>query len=473
MLRINRSRKERELTVNSRRAIVALALFLTCAASGRARDFRVRDYGARGDGSALDTRAIQAAIDAAAKNGGGTVVLTPGVYRSGSIFVKSGTNLRIEQGATLLGSQNIADYPMMPTRVAGIEMSWPAALVNVYGEHDVTITGAGTIDGDGKIWWDSYWALRRQYEPKGLRWAADYDARRPRLIQFYNAKHVTLAGPLLTRSGFWTVHICYSENVHIDGVTIRNNVGGRGPSTDGIDIDSSRHVLVEHADISVNDDALCLKAGRDADGLRVARPDEDIVVRDSTVRDGAAAITIGSETSGGFRNIEVYRIHAFGHVPSGVLFKSAHTRGGWADNIRIHDLQLDGVAIPVHITMNWNPAYSYAVIPPGLSEVPAYYKVLATPVPAAQGLAHFRNIYISNLTATGAKTAFDVSASPAAPLEHFHLDNLSIDAQSAGKVADAKDWTLTRVAVHAADGSQLNFAASSGIVTQDNAGVDR
>jgi hypothetical protein len=120
--------------------------------------------------------------------------------------------------------------------------------------------------------------------PEGLRWAADYDSRRPRLIQIFNAKHVTLSGPLLTRSGFWTVHICYSDDVHVDGVTIRNNVGGRGPSTDGIDIDSSKHVLVEHADISVNDDALCLKAGRDADGLRVNRPDEDIVVRDSTVR---------------------------------------------------------------------------------------------------------------------------------------------------------------------------------------------
>src|SRR5581483_10549161 len=122
-------------------------------------------------------------------------------------------------------------------------------------------------------------------------------------------------GLTLHRSGFWTVHICYSDGVTVDGVTINNNIGGKGPSTDGIDIDSSRHVLVEHADITVNDDALCLKAGRDSDGLRVNRPTEDVVLRDSTVRAGAAGFTIGSETSGGFRNVDVYRLTVLAPVP--------------------------------------------------------------------------------------------------------------------------------------------------------------
>ena len=134
---------------------------------------------------------------------------------------------------------------MMPSRIAGIEMSWPAALINVYEQSNVKITGKGTVDGDGKLWWDKYWKMRREeYEPKGLRWAVDYDCQRPRLIQVYKSTNVDLSGLTLKRPGFWTVHICYSRKVNIDGITIRNNGEARGPSTDGIDIDSSSDVLV-------------------------------------------------------------------------------------------------------------------------------------------------------------------------------------------------------------------------------------
>ena len=459
------------------RSLLVSCLLLGCLLSGGAarclaeRSFRAADYGARGDGVTIATPAIQAALDAAARAGHGVVTLAPGTYLTGALFVKSHTELHLDRGVTLRAIPSLAAYPMMPTRVAGVEMTWPAAVVNVYGQHDVSVTGEGTIDGDGKPWWDGYWALRAQYEPKGLRWAADYDDRRPRLIQIYNSKHVRLTGLLLTRSPFWTVHICYSSRVHVDGITIRNNVGGRGPSTDGVDIDSSRNVLVEHADISVNDDALCLKAGRDSDGLRVARPDEDIVVRDSTVREGAAAVTIGSETSGGFRNIEVYGIHALDRVPSGVLFKSAHTRGGWAENIRIHDLQLDGVATPIHITMNWNPSYSYAHIPPGLTSVPPYYRVLATPVEPARGLARFHDVHLWNIRATGAKRALDVSATEAAPLRDFTLDHIEIAAASAGTLADARDWKLSHVAIHAEDGSSVALKDVVGMQVADCTGI--
>ena len=453
------------------RALRMMAMVLLAGLAMRAgaapKVFVANDYGAKGDGTTPNTTAIQKAIDAAAAVKG-TVTLKPGIYLTGSLFLKSGVTLDVPEGATLVGSEQLKDYPMLPTRIAGIEMTWPAALINVRDQHDVKITGKGTIDGDGPVWWKSYWDLRNVDEPKGLRWASDYDARRPRLILIQNSSAVELGGGiLLKRSGFWTVQILYSHDVHVDGVTIRNNEGGRGPSTDGIDIDSSQHVLVEHADIDVNDDALCLKAGRDSDGLRVNRPTEHIVLRDSIIRSGAAAVTIGSETSGGFRDIEAYNITALKGVPSGVLFKSAHTRGGFVDDIRIHDLTLEGVAIPIHITMNWNPSFSYAVIPPGLTDVPDYYKVLATPVPEAQGLPHFRNVHIWNVKATGAREAFNVSAYAQAPLEDFRLDHLDIEAATAGTIANAKNWRLEDNKIVTADGSVVKFTDEAGTGPRD------
>jgi polygalacturonase len=442
--------------------VAVLLLLLPVPALAAPSEFRVESYGAKGDGVAVDTAAIQKAIDAAARHAG-TVVFRPGTYRMGSIFLKSGVNLRVDDGVTLIGVQDLSAYPIMRTRVAGIEMDWPAALINVYEQSNVTISGKGIVDGDGKFWWDSYWNLRKAYEPKGLRWASDYDAKRPRLIQIYKSSKVKLEGLMLRRSGFWTVHVCYSNDVTVDGVTIRNNEGGKGPSTDAIDIDSSTHVLVQHADIIANDDALCLKAGRDSDGLRVNKPTEHVVIRDSVIRVGAAGVTFGSETSGGFHDIEVYGLHVLSGAGSGILFKSAHRRGGSSSDIRIHDIVMEGVAVPIHMTMNWNPSYSYATLPTGVTDMPAYWKTLVTPVPPEQGLPHFSGVHIWNIKATGARRAFDVSAYPEAPLVDFKFDHIDITAATAGSIKDAKNWSFDSMHVQTADGSVVQVTAATNV----------
>lgn len=435
---------------------IAFIAFLLTSTSIQAAEFRVGDYGARGDGRTVDTAAIQKAIDAAGA-AHGAIVFQPGVYLTGALFLKSGTHLRLDEGVELRGVQELSAYPVIWTRIAGVEMNWPAALINVSNQSNVKISGKGVIDGDGKVWWDKYWSLRKEYEPKGLRWAADYDCMRVRLIQVYKSSNVELRDLTLKRSGFWTVHICFSRKVTVDGLTIRNNIGGRGPSTDGIDLDSSSDILVQRCAIECNDDALCLKAGRDADGLRVNRPTSKVVIRDCTIRAGAAGITIGSETSGGVRDVEVYRLHVLKPVPNGILFKSANTRGGTIENIVIHNLDMQGVATPINVNLNWNPSYSYASLPPGLKDIPDYWKVLTQPVPPEKGMPHFRNVRIYDIKATGAQRAISVNGYKEAPLENFRFRNLDLEARAAGSIQNAVNWVFVNTAIKTADGARVTL----------------
>ncbi|MNH49309.1 Exo-poly-alpha-D-galacturonosidase precursor [compost metagenome] len=428
------------------------------------RTFDAADFGAVGDGESINTRPIQAAIDAAAGAGGGTVVLKPGVYMSGSLFVKSNVTLLIGRGATLKGLRDLAAYPMVRTRIAGIEMDWPAGLLNIYQQKNAKITGEGLVDGDGKVFWDSYWALRREYDPKGLRWAADYDCRRPRLIHVYDAEAVEVSGLNLARSGFWTVHVCYSRDVKVSDLIIRNNLGGRGPSTDGIDIDSSERVLVERCDISVNDDALCIKAGRDWDGLRVARPCRQVKVRDCIVRDAHAGMTFGSETSGGFEDIEVSGLRIEYPVPLGIFFKSGHTRGGVINNIALRNIHLQDVATLFRVNLNWYPNYSYAQIPAGMTDIPDYWRALATPVPREQGIPRIRDVRLSDIKAVGGKIGFEAAAYEEAPLRDFTFDRLDWDVREAGSIANAENWRFSDCNIDTLDGTGPKVTASRGVV---------
>ncbi len=428
------------------------------------KTFYVNDFGGTGDAIFDNTSAIQKTIDACAAAGGGTVSFHPGIYLTGSVFIKSNVIFNVPKGVMIAGSQNIEDYKKINTRVAGIEMKWPAALINIIGQTNAAITGDGVIHGRGKVFWDKYWTMRRDYEPRGLRWIVDYDCERPRGILIAECRDVTVKDIVLYQPGFWSLHILYSEHVTVDNIIISNNIEGRGPSTDGVDIDSSRKILVQNSYINCNDDNFCLKAGRDADGLRVNRPTEYIVIRNCVAGHGDGLFTLGSETSGGIRNVVAYNLKAHG-TSYGIRFKSTTQRGGVIENIYLSNIVMYDVRNPFTVDLNWHPSYSTSLLPEGYDyeSLPIHWKVMLQEVSPEQGTPKFRNIFLENVKATGARTAIRTIGIESSTLDNFHLSNVSIEAQSAGTINWARDWNIRNLVIKSADGNPVRINNSENV----------
>lgn len=415
--------------------------------------FAANAYGAVGDAATDATQAVQAAIDACKANGGGKVTFEPGIYLVGSLFI-DGDNIDFEipRGTTLIGSQEIGDYRRIATRVAGVEMEWPAALINIMDCANSAITGQGTIHARGKVFWDKYWAMRREYDPKGLRWIVDYDCERPRGILISGCRDITVRDIVLYQPGFWSLHILYSEYVTVDNVVISNNIEGRGPSTDGVDIDSSHHILVENSHINCNDDNFCLKAGRDSDGLRVDRPCEYVVIRNCVAGHGDGLFTCGSETSGSIRHIAAYNMKGLG-TKYGLRFKSTCQRGGTIEDIWLGNIEMRGVRDPFVVDLNWNPAYSTSRLPAEFEgrELPEHWLKMLAEVSPEQGTPKFRGVHFRNIEATGAATCVKVGGIESSTIEGFTFENVSFRGRNAGKIVWASDWTVDGLTIEASE----------------------
>ena len=422
------------------------------------------DYGAIGDAVVVCTEAIQKTIDQCAANGGGTVSFHPGIYVTGSIFIKSNVNFEVPRGTTLQGSQNIAEYKQIDTRVAGIEMKWPSALVNIIGQKNAAISGAGVINGKGKIFWDKYKDMRKEYEPKGLRWIVDYDCERPRGILISDCENVTVKDIVLYQPGFWSLHILYSNHITVDNIIISNNIEGRGPSTDGIDIDSSSKILVQNSNINCNDDNFCLKAGRDADGLRVNRPCEYVVIRDCIAGHGDGLFTCGSETSGSIRNIVAYNLKGIG-TKYGLRFKSTIQRGGVIENIYLNNIEMTGVRDPFVVDLNWLPTYSTSILPKEYNpdSIPSHWKKLLLPVDPKVGTPKFRNIFFTNITSTKASTCIKAEGIEAGTLDNFRFKNVHFQGNQAGIINWANDWSFEDFSIKADNNSELSLKNTKNI----------
>jgi polygalacturonase len=280
--------------------VLAFALsfgFTACAAQAGERRFVITAFGAVADGSTLNTKAIQKTIDAAARAGGGTVEIPAGVFRSGSIFLQPGVGLFLAEGAVLKGSEQIEDYPKRLTRIEGHFEPWRMALVNAQEIQGVRISGKGRLDGSGPIYWEAY-RRRRRENPN----CTNLEVERPRLMFVDRCRDVRIEGIEFQDSGFWNLHLYRCRDVFVTGVriTVPSAINGiHGPSTDGMDIDSSQNVTVRNCYISVNDDNIALKGSKGplAEQDKDSPPVENILIEDCEFGEGNGMITCGSEAT--------------------------------------------------------------------------------------------------------------------------------------------------------------------------------
>ncbi len=359
------------------------------------------DFGAVGDGTTLNTAAIHAAIEACGSGGGGTVVVPAGRYVTGSLFLRDNITLHLEAGAVLLGSEDAADYPVIPTRWEGADRPAHAPLITGRGMHNVAVTGRGTVDGRGEVWWDKH---RRK----------TLDHPRPRLISFDQCRNVLIEGITCLNSPAWTVTPLRCEYVTVDGVTILNPPGS--PNTDGINPDSCRYVHIANCHIDAGDDCITIKSGTEALGRENLSPCENITITNCTMAHGHGGVVIGSEMSGDVRRVAISNC-VFVGTERGIRLKSRRGRGGVVEDIRVSNLVMDGVRCPFIM----NLFYDYGVTDPELAFDP-------NPRPVNEGTPRFRRVGFSHITARNAQyaAAFLVGL-PEMPIRDVWFEDIAVD----------------------------------------------
>lgn len=376
-----------------------------------AHDVPITDFGAQPDDEGDDRPAILAAIEKASADGGGRVVIPAGRWRSnGPIHLASRIDLHLKKGAVLLFSPDAADYlPVVLTRWEGTELYGYSPLIYAFEVHDVAITGKGVIDGNaesefltwpGELQEDDQLALRRMGNdgtPADARVFGEGTHLRPSIIQFFRAERVLLEDYTVHNSPFWVNHLVYTDDATVQRIRVESH----HPNNDGVDVDSSRDVLVEHCWFRTGDDAVVVKSGRDLDGREIGIPSENVVVRHNDMG-GEDGIALGSEMSGGIRNV-YFTNNVLRKGASAIRFKANLDRGGTVEHIRVRNFTVEEFENLFWFQLNY----------PGL---------LGGGHPST-----YRDIIFENFTVKRAGTVFDANAPAAAPLRAVTLRNITID----------------------------------------------
>ncbi|HET7178198.1 MAG TPA: glycoside hydrolase family 28 protein [Chryseosolibacter sp.] len=362
---------------------IAVFCFLALVTHGLSfAQYNVKEFGARGDGKTLDTKAIQTAIDAAHKQNGGVVDVPAGTYLIGTLVLKGNVNLTLRPGAVLLGSPNYSDYSAIDQKFESRTRNLYAKYFMIFAEDakNISITGSGIIDGNGR---DHF----RETYPQNLR---------PFMIRLVNCENVTIRDVHLLESANWTLHLLGCRDVNIDGVAIENS--GEG-NRDGLDIDASERVTVSNSRFLTTDDAIVLKTSTDVDC-------RDIAVTNCILRTKASAIKIGTESNGGFRNITVSNC-AIRDVPVHAGIELMTVDGGVMQNILIENISMENVATPLFIKLG----------------------VRARPYKKGQyvkGVGDVRDIFLNNITVTNAKLPSSIMGLHSKAIENLHITNYTV-----------------------------------------------
>ncbi|MGA2650801.1 MAG: glycoside hydrolase family 28 protein [Terracidiphilus sp.] len=425
--------------------VLILAAGTTAEVSARQPFFNVLAYSAKNDGTADASEAFKPAIKAAHNAGGGTVFVPAGRYMSGPIELPSNITLDVDAGATI--AFPVAPVPFVRGRHLGVEALVPMPLISATDAENVTVTGRGVLTtGDYNAWATAYGPApkiaARSDNANGPKWdrllkkleagetatGADFRAAapelRPSFLCFTRTRNVLIEGVRIVGAPTFAVHLLYSENATVRDVTVE---AYPGPHANGIVVDSSRFVRIENDFIDTGDDGIVIKAGKDADGLRVNRPSEDVVIANCTVHRAHGAVVIGSETSGGIRNLTASNIVADG-TEVGIRIKS---RGGVAENVRFDNWTMQNVGKGVEVT--------------------TYYTVCGESAtaeePVSRGTPVFRNIVIRNVSIRAAKQVADIEGLPEMPIAQLRVEDLIDSGKQGIKAIFTRGLELHRVRI--------------------------
>ena len=461
--------------------------------------FDIAGFSAKGDGVTLNTKAINKAITECSEHGGGVVLVSTGVWLTGPIVLKSNVNLHINRDAVLLFTRDFNQYPLVAGNWEGLPSARNQSPISGKNLQNIAITGSGIVDGNGdawrmvkkdkltetqwknllasggvlsedkKTWYPSEKSLKgSQMKQPGVllngKTIQDYedikDYLRPNLVVLENCKKILLEGVTFQNSPAWNLHPLMCEDLTLNHVYVKNPWYAQ--NGDGIDLESSKNTLIENSTFDVGDDGICIKSGRDEEGRKRGKPTENVIVRNCVVYHAHGGFVIGSEMSGGVKNMFVSNCSFMG-TDVGLRFKTTRGRGGVVEKVYISDINMKDIAGDAVL---FDMYYEAKDPVPLAGENRAAPKVETLPVTA--GTPVFKDFHVNNVVCEGASRAIFVRGLPEMNIADIYLNNIIIKAKKGMDCTEATGIHLKNVQLIVKDTKPVINIDNSRNITFDN-----